>query len=181
MNSGSFVSDAVVSDIVAERIRAGDCKHGFILDGFPRTLPQTRVLEKIAESQGHSIVVVEIDVPRDLLRKRLAGRRTCSVCGAIYHTQFKPSKNDGVCDLEGAPLFTRSDDHEESIARRLGLYDEKTHPLLDYYSKTGRLYKVDGTGTSEEVGGRIANVLKLTGGAPATQSVADGRVSQELQ
>jgi|SRR6185436_5143287 adenylate kinase len=179
--AGSLVSDDILAEVVNERLSRGDCANGCILDGFPRTLPQTRVLEKIAESQGHSIVVVEIDVPRDLLRKRLAGRRTCSVCGAIYHTQFKPSKNDGVCDLEGAPLFTRSDDHEESIARRLGLYDEKTHPLLDYYSKTGRLYKVDGTGTSEEVGGRIANVLKLTGGAPATQSVADGRVSQELQ
>ncbi|MEK6304331.1 MAG: adenylate kinase [Acidobacteriota bacterium] len=168
--AGRLVSDDILAEVVNERLSRGDCADGCILDGFPRTLPQAWLLEKIAESQGHKILVVEIDVPRDLLHKRLAGRKTCSVCGAIYHTYFKPSKADGVCDVEGAPLFTRSDDNEESIARRLALYDEKTHPLLNYYAQTERLYKVDGTGTRDEVGGRIAEVLKSTGAAPAART-----------
>jgi adenylate kinase len=158
--SGRLVSDDILAEVVKERLSRRDCADGCILDGFPRTLPQARLLEKIAQSQGHQILVVEIDVPRELLYKRLAGRRTCSVCGSIYHVYFKPSKQDGVCDLDGAPLFTRSDDHEESIARRLALYDEKTHPLLAYYAETNRFHKVDGTGTPEEVAGRVAEVVK---------------------
>ena len=167
--AGRLVSDDILAEVVNERLSRGDCAEGCILDGFPRTLPQARLLENIAESQGHKIVVVEIDVPRDLLHKRLTGRRTCSVCGAIYHLHFKPSKKDGVCDIEGAPLFTRSDDNEESIAQRLALYDEKTHPLLDYYARTGRLHKVDGTGTRHEVGERIADVVRSASTIPVAE------------
>jgi adenylate kinase len=163
--AGRLVSDDILAEVINERLRRGDCAHACILDGFPRTLPQARLLEKIAESQGHNILVVEIDVPRDLLHKRLTGRRTCSACGAIYHLLFNPSKKEGVCDIEGAPLFTRSDDNEESIARRLALYDEKTRPLLDYYAQTQRLHKVDGTGTRDEVGGRIADIVRQAAGA----------------
>jgi adenylate kinase len=161
--AGRLVSDDILAEVVSERLSRPDCAKACILDGFPRTLPQARLLEKIAEAQGHKILVVEIDVPRELLYKRLTGRRTCSVCGSIYHVYFKPSKKDGLCDLDGSPLFTRSDDHEESIARRLALYDEKTRPLFDYYGQTGRLHKIDGTGLPEEVGKRVAQVVRDSG------------------
>jgi adenylate kinase len=133
---------------------------GYILDGFPRTLPQAELLEDIASAQGHRVAVIKIDVPRELLYQRLAGRRTCSQCQATYNVYFKPSKQEGVCDLDGAPLFTRSDDNESAIALRLSLYDEMTRPLLDYYSDSNRLTKVDGTGTPEEVGLRISDALR---------------------
>jgi adenylate kinase len=161
--AGRLVSDDILADVVSVRLSSPDCAEACILDGFPRTLPQARLLEKIAEAQGHEILVVEIDVPRELLYKRLTGRKTCSVCGAIYHVYFKPSKQDGVCDLDGSPLFTRSDDNEESIARRLALYDEKTQPLFDYYAQTGRLHKIDGTGSPEEVGDRVARIVRDSG------------------
>ena len=167
--AGRLVSDDILAEVVSERLSGQDCAEACILDGFPRTLPQARLLEKIAESQGHRILVVEIDVPRELLYKRLTGRRTCSTCGSIYNVYLMPSKVDGVCDLDGSPLFTRSDDHEESIARRLALYDEKTHPLLDYYAQTGRLHKIDGTGSPEDVANRVAQVVKESG----TSCVAD--------
>jgi adenylate kinase len=157
--AGQLVSDDILAEVVKSRLSRSDCEGGCVLDGFPRTLPQVRLLETIAEQLGHRITVISIEVPRELLFKRLAGRRTCSACGAIYSIYFKPSKNEGVCDLDGQPLFTRSDDHEESIAQRLSLYDEKTRPLLDHYAESGRLYKIDGTGAPEDVFDRIVSVL----------------------
>ena len=157
--AGQLVSDDILAEVVRTRLSRSDCSGGCVLDGFPRTLPQVRLLETIAEQLGHRITVISIEVPRELLFKRLAGRRTCSACGAIYSIYFKASKNEGVCDLDGQPLFTRSDDHEESITRRLALYDEKTRPLLDYYAASDRLYKIDGTGAPEDVFGRIVNIL----------------------
>jgi adenylate kinase len=153
--AGQLVSDDILAEVVKTRLSQSDCERGCILDGFPRTLPQARLLESISEELGHLIHVISIEVPRELLFKRLSGRRTCSSCGAIYHLEFKPSQTEGVCDLDGQPLFTRSDDHEESIARRLALYDEKTRPLLDHYAQSGRLKKVDGTGKPVDVFDRI--------------------------
>jgi adenylate kinase len=158
--AGQLVSDDILAEVIKTRLSKCDCEGGCILDGFPRTLPQARLLERIAQAQGHRISVVKIDVPRELLFKRLAGRRTCTACGAIYHVEFKPPAQDGVCDLDGQPLFTRSDDYPEAIENRLALYDEKTRPLLDYYAESGRLHKVDGTGTREEVFDRIAEVVR---------------------
>lgn len=157
--AGQLVSDDILAEVVRTRLSRSDCESGCVLDGFPRTLPQVRLLEDIAEHLGHRIAVISIEVPRELLFKRLAGRRTCSACGAIYNIYFKPSKTRGVCDLDGQPLFTRSDDNEEAITQRLALYDEKTRPLLDYYAQSGRLYKIDGTGAPEDVFGRIVSVL----------------------
>src|SRR4029450_1460410 len=108
---------------------------------------------------GHRITVISIEVPRELLFRRLAGRRTCSACGAIYSIYFKPSKINGICDLDGQPLFTRSDDNVEAIAQRLALYDEKTRPLLDYYEESGRLKKVHGSGSPEDVFDRMVKAL----------------------
>jgi adenylate kinase len=158
--AGQLVSDDILAEVVKTRLCKNDCSGGCILDGFPRTLPQTRLLERIAQDRGNRIIVIKIDVPRDLLFKRLAGRRTCSVCGATYHMEFKRPGREGVCDLDGQPLFTRTDDNEEAIRQRLALYDEKTRPLLDYYAESNRLNKVDGTGTPEEVFGRIAEIVK---------------------
>jgi adenylate kinase len=158
--AGQLVSDDILAEVVKSRLGQCDCEGGCILDGFPRTLPQARLLERIAQARGGRISVVKIDVPRELLFKRLTGRRTCTECGAIYHVEFKPPTKDGICDLDGQPLFTRSDDYPEAIENRLALYDEKTRPLLDYYAESGRLHKVDGTGTPEEVFSRIAEVVE---------------------
>ncbi|MEK6325586.1 MAG: adenylate kinase [Acidobacteriota bacterium] len=156
--AGQLVSDDILAEVVKTRL-SSDCERGCILDGFPRTLPQVRLLESIAAELGHRITVISIEAPRELLAKRLAGRQTCSACGAIYNIYFKPSRQEGVCDLEGQPLFTRSDDNEEAIAQRLALYDEKTRPLLDHYAESGRLYKVDGTGAPDDVFGRTVKIL----------------------
>ncbi len=157
--AGQLVSDDILAEVVKSRL-SRDCERGCILDGFPRTLPQAWLLESIAESLGHQITVINMDAPREVLIKRLSGRRTCSACGAIYNVYFKPSKKEGVCDLDGQPLITRSDDNEQAIARRLALYDEKTRPLVDYYAQSGRLHSVDGTGTPEDVFRRIIPIFE---------------------
>ena len=158
--AGQLVSDDILAEVVRTRLSQPDCKRGCILDGFPRTLPQVRLLESISGQLGHRISVVSIEVARELLFERLMARRNCSVCGAIYNIYSHPSRNEGVCDLDGQPLFTRSDDNEEAIAQRLALYDEKTRPLLNYYAESGRLHAVDGTGTPEDVLGRIVTIIR---------------------
>jgi adenylate kinase len=157
--SGQLVSDDILADVVNERTELPDCRGGYILDGFPRTLPQAQLLDSIAERQSHRVTVVSIEVPRDLLYRRLTGRRTCTACGTIYNVHSKPSKVEGICDLCGNTLFTRADDNEEAIAKRLALYDEKTKPILDFYSETGRLKVVDGGATPEEVFERVLAAL----------------------
>lgn len=157
--AGQLVSDDILAEVIKARLCQPDCSRGCILDGFPRTLPQTHLLEKIAAEQNNRIVVVKIDVPRDLLFYRLAGRLTCSVCGAIYNMESRPPKREGICDLDGQPLFTRSDDNADAIRQRLALFDEKTRPLLNYYAETNRLRRVDGTGTPEEVFARLAEIF----------------------
>lgn len=158
--SGQLVSDDILAEVVKSRTSEEDCRNGYILDGFPRTLPQAELLEQIAREQGHQIMVIELSLLRDLLYKRLTGRRQCPDCGTIYNIYFKPPKRDMVCDLDGQSLVKRSDDNEEAIAQRLALYDEKTRPLVDYYSQTGRVSRVDGTGTPEEVFSRIAGIVE---------------------
>jgi adenylate kinase len=161
--TGNLVSDDILAQVINERTSQEDCKNGYLLDGFPRTAPQTQLLEKLAEQQGHSITTISIEVPRDLLFKRLAGRLTCSKCGHIYNIYFKPSREAGKCDICGGALFKRSDDTEEAIARRLAEYDDKTKPLLSYYAETNRLKKVNGAGASQDVFGEIAKALKKEG------------------
>jgi adenylate kinase len=161
--SGRLVRDEVLAQIVQDRIGVADCASGFILDGFPRTLPQAELLEQLAGLRGDKIVAVQISVPRDMLWKRLAGRRTCSTCGATYNVYLKPSKVDGVCDLDQGSLAVRDDDRPEAIEQRLALYDEKTKPLLEYYKRSGRLREVDGTGDPVDVSSRIIGVLGVTG------------------
>jgi adenylate kinase len=163
--AGQLVSDEILAEVVSKRTRREDCLGGYILDGFPRTLPQARLLERIALDQGHRIVVIHVSVPAELLYERLAGRLTCTTCGAIYNLNSKPSRREGICDLDGSPLFTRSDDNKDAIAQRLALYEEKTRPLLDYYAEAGRLRTVEGTGKPEQVQDRIASIVSAEDGA----------------
>jgi adenylate kinase len=148
---GDLVSDDILAEVIKTRTNQEDCKQGYILDGFPRTTPQMELLEDIAAHQGHTITVIKIKIPHEFLYKRLAGRRTCSKCGHIYNIYFKPSEQEGICDLCGGELFTRTDDHEEVIRHRLSEYTEKTKPLVNYYAQTGRVKEVSGIGTPEEV------------------------------
>jgi len=161
--SGNLVPDEILAQIVRDRIASSDRDNGCNLDGFPRTLPQARLLEELAESRGDKIFAIKISVPRDMLWKRLAGRRTCASCGATYNVYLKPSKEEGVCDLDRGGLVIRDDDRPEAIEQRLALYDEKTRPILEYYKASSRLYEVDGTADPQEVFRRINSVLGVSG------------------
>ena len=157
--AGKLVSDEILAEVINARTSQEDCRNGYLLDGFPRTMPQADLLEDIAKKQGHQITTISIDAPRDLLFKRLAGRLNCRAGGHIYNIYFKPPKQEGICDIDGSELYQRSDDYPEAITKRLAQYDEKTRPILDYYAKSGRLQEVDGTGTPEDVFERIAGIV----------------------
>jgi adenylate kinase len=144
MKAGKFVSDEVLAEVVRTRTERDDCRNGYMLDGYPRNMPQVEHLETLAKEQGKQILVINIDAPRDVLLHRLSGRLTCKTCSAVYNTNSKPPKFDTVCDLDGGELYQRNDDHAESIAERLRLYDKKTAPLIDYYRATDRLVEIDG-------------------------------------
>lgn len=152
MTSGKLISDQLTYQIVKDRTSREDCKGNYILDGYPRTAVQAEQLEELAAEQGKTIQAIEVDVPREELMKRLTGRRSCSVCGEIYNIYSKPPKTDNVCDFHPETELThRADDNEESVSTRLATYDELTKPLLDYYEKSGRLEKVSGEGSLEEI------------------------------
>jgi adenylate kinase len=150
--SGRLVPDELTIRIVEDRTGREDCRGGYVLDGFPRTTVQAEMLEKIADAQGHGVAAILVDVPFDILEKRLTGRRTCPVCGEIYNVYFKPPASDNVCDLHPeAQLLHRADDNEATIKTRLLTYERDTQPLLDYYDSTGRLSRVDGTRDPEAI------------------------------
>ncbi|HEU4507622.1 MAG TPA: adenylate kinase [Pyrinomonadaceae bacterium] len=156
MERGQLVPDEVTIRLVKERTAQDDCRDGYILDGFPRTPAQAESLKQLAAEQGHSIVAVLIDVPFDILEKRMTGRRNCPVCGEIYNIYFKPPRNDNVCDLHPeAELVHRADDNSETVKARLATYDAQTRPLIDYYKREGLLRTVDGTGEPEEIFQRL--------------------------
>lgn len=146
LSAGQLVPDELTIRIVRERTTQPDCRSGYVLDGFPRTTAQAEMLEALAAEQGHTLGAVMVDVPFDILERRVTGRRNCPVCGEIYNVYFKPPKSDEVCDLHpDVRLNHRADDNAETIKTRLVNYDRNTRPLLDYYEKTGRLVRVDGT------------------------------------
>jgi len=145
MNAGELVPDEVVCDLVERRIEQPDCQRGFILDGFPRTLGQAQFVDRMLQEKGRgNPLVLDIKVDRDLLLKRLTGRRTCSLCGEIYNVYFNPPRVDGVCDKDGGKLLQRADDNEETVCQRLVAYEKQTSPLIDYYKSKGVLHEVDG-------------------------------------
>jgi adenylate kinase len=160
--SGALVPDELTMRIVRERTAQPDCRGGYVLDGFPRTTAQAEALEEIAKGQGHKLTAVFVDVPFDVLEKRLTGRRSCPVCGEIYNVYLKPPKVEGFCDLHPeAQLKHRTDDNSETIRTRLATYERDTRPLLDYYERTGRLRRVDATRSPEEV---YADIEKIVNG-----------------
>jgi adenylate kinase len=160
MTAGKLVSDDLTYAIVKDRTARQDCAETFILDGYPRTAVQAAQLEELANEQGKKIEAILVDVPLDNLEKRMTGRRSCSVCGEIYNIYFKQPKNDTVCDLHSETVLThRADDYEEKVKVRLATYEEQTKPLLDYYEKSGRLKKIDGTGEVEEIFGQLKDLI----------------------
>ncbi len=160
MASGKLISDAVTFKIVRERTSKPDAAGTYVLDGYPRTAVQAEQLEELANEQGKEILAIEVDVPRDELLKRLTGRRSCPVCGEIYNIFSKPPKIDGFCDDHPeTKLDHRADDSEEKVKVRLETYDELTKPLLEYYERSNRLKKVDGTGEIEEIYREIEGLI----------------------
>ena len=152
MAAGQLVPDDVTIRVVQERTAQADCRNGYILDGFPRTPAQAAMLETLAAEQEKKIQAIEIEVPRDLLAKRMVGRRNCPVCGEIYNIYFKPPQHDNVCDLHPeAQLNHRSDDNLGTVEARLATYEQQTRPLLDYYKAAGLLHRVDGTREPEAI------------------------------
>ena len=147
MDRGDLVPDEVVIGILKDRIAMDDAKNGFILDGFPRTVPQAEALEKMGVRIDK---VIEIDVPDEAITKRMSGRRVCEGCGNSYHIEYKPTKVEGICDACGAKVVQRADDKPETVLARLATYHEKTAPLKDYYQSKGKLVTVPGQNGIEE-------------------------------
>ena len=161
MERGQLVPDELTIRLVKERTAQDDCRDGYILDGFPRTPAQARSLDQLAKEQEKSIIAVMIDVPLDLLEKRMTGRRSCPVCHEIYNIYFKPPRNDNVCDLHPeAELVQRADDNSETVRARLATYDEQTRPLIEYYQAAGLLRTVDGTREPEVIYQDIEQIVK---------------------
>ena len=160
MESGKLVPDDVVDGIVAERINLPDCKAGFILDGFPRTISQAQFVDSLLEAKGEGLpLVLDIEVTEELLLKRLTGRRTCSVCGEIYNIYFNPPKVEGICDKDGGKLLQRADDNEATIRQRLEAYHKQTSPLIEYYRGRGVLLALDGDKEPEAIANGLTDYL----------------------
>jgi adenylate kinase len=160
MERGQLVPDGLTIQLVKERTGQDDARNGYILDGFPRTPAQAASLDSLAAEQGNEIVAINVDVPGDLLEKRMTGRRNCPVCGEIYNIYFKPPQNDNVCDRHPeAQLIHRADDNPETVKARLATYDEQTRPLLDYYQSAGLLHAVDGSRDPEAIYQDVAKIV----------------------
>lgn len=152
MNAGDLVPDELIMGIMKERLKEDDCKNGYLLDGFPRTIPQAEQLKTMLEEMGEQLdAVVDLDVPREVIMDRLTTRRTCTQCNAIYNVKSKPPKVEGVCDECGGPVVQRDDETEEAIASRLDTYNEKTKPLAGFYEKEGMLMRINATSSDDVV------------------------------
>ena len=160
MDAGQLVPDEVVIGIIKDRLKEKDCENGFILDGFPRTIPQAECLTEALAKLGSKIdYAIDVDVPDDNIVKRMGGRRACVKCGATYHVVFAAPKTEGVCDTCGDKLVLRDDDKPETVQKRLNVYHEQTQPLIDYYTTQGVLKTVDGTRDLNEVFQEIVDIL----------------------
>jgi adenylate kinase len=160
MDRGELVPDNIVLGLVQARLKQQDCRKGFIFDGFPRNVAQAAVLDKMLSAMDSPLTsALSIEVDKNDLMKRMAGRRTCKVCGQLYNVYFSPPKKDGICDKCGGALFQRDDDREETIVKRLDVYDAQTSPLIDYYRNKGILKSIQGTGSIEEIFQRVSSAL----------------------
>ena len=160
MDKGALVPDELTCDLVVDRIGKDDCKNGFVLDGFPRTIPQAEALDAALSDMGQSMdYAVDVDVPDEAIICRMSGRRACLNCGATYHIVSIPPKKEGICDRCGEKLVQRDDDKEETVKNRLNVYHEQTQPLIAFYQEKGILRTVDGTRPMDEVFDAIQAIL----------------------
>lgn len=160
MDQGLLVPDELVVDLVADRVQQEDCTKGYVLDGFPRTIPQAEALDAALEKMGTKVdYAVNVEVPDENIINRMAGRRACVGCGATYHIVHIPTKTEGICDRCGQELILRDDDKPETVKKRLDVYHEQTQPLIDYYTGKEVLVEVDGTKAMEDVFQAIVEIL----------------------
>ena len=160
MDQGLLVPDELTVRILLDRVAQDDCKNGYVLDGFPRTIPQAEVLDSELTKLGdHIDYAINVDVPDENIVKRMSGRRACLTCGATYHIEHVPPKKEGICDVCGSELVLRDDDKPETVKNRLNVYHEQTQPLIDFYTEKGVLKTVDGTVPMEEVFAAITAIL----------------------
>ena len=160
MDKGQLVPDELTVEILLDRVAQDDCKNGYVLDGFPRTIPQADVLDTELTKLGDKVdYAINVDVPDENIVRRMSGRRACLKCGATYHIEHIPPKKEGICDTCGSELVQRDDDKPETVQNRLSVYHEQTQPLIDYYNKKGILKSVDGTKDMQEVFDEITGIL----------------------
>jgi adenylate kinase len=161
MDKGELVPDSLVVELVEDRLQQDDTKVGFMLDGFPRTLPQAEALDSVLTNMGSTLnYVVNIVVDPSVLVERAVGRRICRDCGATYHISFNPSKEDGICDKCSGELYQRSDDNEETVSNRISVYTNETAPLVEYYKSSGKLVTIDGL---QDIGKVFADIQEALG------------------
>jgi adenylate kinase len=160
MDQGLLVPDELVVDLVVDRFKESDCEKGYVLDGFPRTIPQAKALDEALSKNNDAVeFAIDVDVPDAKIISRMSGRRACVNCGATYHVETIPPKQEGICDVCGANLILRDDDQPETVEKRLQVYHEQTQPLIDYYQGKGILRSVDGTRDLEEVFNDIVKIV----------------------
>ena len=160
MDAGKLVPDELTVRILLDRVSEEDCRNGYVLDGFPRTIPQAEVLDKELSKAGEKIdYAINVEVPDEDIVGRMSGRRGCPKCGASYHLKYIPPKKEGICDACGSELVLRDDDKPETVKKRLKVYHDQTQPLIDYYKKQGALKEVDGTVDPEDVFKAITDIL----------------------
>ena len=160
MDQGLLVPDELTVDLVIDRLAQDDCKNGYILDGFPRTIPQAEALDAALAKLGEKMdYAIDVDVPDENIVSRMSGRRACTGCGATYHIVYNPSKKGECCEVCGEKLILRDDDKPETVQKRLNVYHEQTQPLIDYYTKQSILRTVDGTQDMNDVFAEIAKIL----------------------
>lgn len=160
MDQGLLVPDELTCDLVVDRVQDEDCRNGYVLDGFPRNIPQAEVLDEALTKMGQKIdFAIDVEVPDENIINRMSGRRACVGCGATYHVEFNAPKTENVCDVCGEKLILRDDDTPETVKKRLNVYHEQTQPLINYYKKAGILESVDGTADMEDVFQAIVTIL----------------------
>lgn len=160
MDKGLLVPDELVVDLVIDRFKEPDCEKGYVLDGFPRTIPQAEALDKALTAIGESVdYAINVEVPDENIINRMGGRRACVGCGATYHIVYSPTKEEGKCDTCGGDLIIRDDDKPETVENRLSVYHEQTQPLIDYYTEKGIIAEVDGTVDMKDVFDAIVKIL----------------------
>ena len=160
MDQGLLVPDELVVDLVVDRVQQDDCKNGYVLDGFPRTIPQAEALDNALKAIGDKVdFAIDVEVPDENIVRRMGGRRACVGCGATYHVVYNPTKEEGTCDTCGGELIVRDDDKPETVLSRLEVYHNQTQPLIDYYKEQGILKSVDGTVDMKDVFKAIVEIL----------------------